>query len=147
MKIVCTAVVGKANNPLYIRSFDPLIETLKFHYIVHTSLDVVEEKDSMLSSPQPGKTKPSGDMYLGLLCPTEDYKVYGYITNTKNKLVVIVDDYDVKEHDIKAFFKSYHGIFADAVCNPFYTPDEKITSRKFDKEIVKLVKKRSPDSQ
>lgn len=27
---------------------------------------------------------------------------YGYITNTKNKLIVVVDDYDVKELDIKS---------------------------------------------
>lgn len=32
------------NNPLYINTFDPLAEGLKFHYIVHTALDVIEEK-------------------------------------------------------------------------------------------------------
>jgi len=141
MKIVCVAVVGKANNPLYIKTFDPTVEGLKFHYIVHTSLDIVEEK----VLPANGGKK-STDLYLGMLCPTEDYKVYGYITTTKNKLVVVVDDLDVKEHEIKLFFKSFHAIFADAICNPFYTPDEPITSKKFDNQVISLVRTKSPES-
>ena len=117
---------------------------------------------------------------------------YGYITTTKNKLIIVVDDYDVKEHEIKQvwrfpshlffffsskknsliiiidiqtelwfiikcitcfhiysfqLFKQFHGIFADAVCNPFYTPDEQITSRKFDNQIISFVKAKSPESQ
>jgi hypothetical protein len=32
------------NNPLYIKSFDETESELKFHYIVHTSLDIVAEK-------------------------------------------------------------------------------------------------------
>lgn len=60
MHIVCVAVVGKAvshhtyhshndqNNPLYIESFEsPQQNTLKFHYIVHTALDIVEEKGTL----------------------------------------------------------------------------------------------------
>lgn len=59
------------NYPLYIRSL-PTQNELKFHYTVHTSLDVVEEKISAVG-------KSVGDqreLYLGLLYPTEDYKVY-----------------------------------------------------------------------
>ncbi len=59
------------NYPLYIRSV-PTQNELKFHYTVHTSLDVVEEKISAVG-------KSLGDqreLYLGLLYPTEDYKVY-----------------------------------------------------------------------
>lgn len=59
------------NYPLYIRCV-PTQNELKFHYTVHTSLDVVEEKISAVG-------KSLGDqreLYLGLLYPTEDYKVY-----------------------------------------------------------------------
>lgn len=49
---------------------------------------------------------------MGLLCPTEDYKVYGYITNTKNKFILVVDDYDVKEIEIKSVsFKNRFELF------------------------------------
>jgi hypothetical protein len=75
---------------LYIKTFDTQnspSEGLKLHYIVHTSLDVVEEKgnynfltqlytllsNQLLVSPT---AKNTTDLYLGLLCPTEDYKVY-----------------------------------------------------------------------
>ena len=40
---VCLAVIGKENAPLYIYTADAASE-LQFHYVVHTALDVVEEK-------------------------------------------------------------------------------------------------------
>jgi len=137
MKIVCVAVIGKANNPLYIKSFDLQVDSLKFHFIIHSSLDVVEEKISSLN------TKKSPDLYLGMLCPSEDYRVFGYVTNTKNKLIVIVDDYDPKESEIKSFFKTFHSHVANALSNPFHTIDEQVTNKLFDREITQLVKKKS----
>ncbi|XP_026545547.1 trafficking protein particle complex subunit 2-like protein [Notechis scutatus] len=68
---VCIAVIAKENYPLYIKSL-PTENELKFHYTVHTSLDVVDEKVSAL-----GKALvDQRELYLGLLYPTEDYKVY-----------------------------------------------------------------------
>lgn len=59
------------NYPLYIQSV-PTENELKFHYTVHTSLDVVDEKISAM-----GKALvDQRELYLGLLYPTEDYKVY-----------------------------------------------------------------------
>ena len=40
---VCIAVLTKDNCPLYIAS-DPAEESLKMHFLVHTSIDVIEEK-------------------------------------------------------------------------------------------------------
>ena len=37
------AVLGKDNNPLYIRAYDQH-DQLRFHFIVHTALDFLEEK-------------------------------------------------------------------------------------------------------
>lgn len=53
----------------------PAEDELKFTYIVHTSLDVVEERinNSAAGRPSTGDTR---ELYLGLLYPTEDYKVY-----------------------------------------------------------------------
>ncbi|RVW38577.1 Trafficking protein particle complex subunit 2-like protein [Vitis vinifera] len=42
--IVCVAVVGHQNNPLYIQSFTEADDALKLHHIVHCSLDVVDER-------------------------------------------------------------------------------------------------------
>ena len=66
---------------------------MKLQFIVHTSLDIFEEKlkESSMKSP-----------YLGMLYPTEDFKVFGYITNTNVKLVVVVDDIDTKDAEMRA---------------------------------------------
>lgn len=65
------ALPALQNYPLYIKSI-PTENELKFHYTVHTSLDVVDEKVSAL-----GKALvDQRELYLGLLYPTEDYKVY-----------------------------------------------------------------------
>ena len=52
----------------------PTDNELKFHYTVHTSLDVVEEKISSVGK----NTGDIRELYLGLLYPTEDYKVYPF---------------------------------------------------------------------
>ena len=43
MPVVGAAVLSKDNNPLYIRAFGSHNQ-LRFHFIVHTALDFVEEK-------------------------------------------------------------------------------------------------------
>ncbi|KAM9825064.1 trafficking protein particle complex subunit 2-like protein [Syngnathus acus] len=129
---VCIAVIAKENYPLYIRSVSPQNE-LKFHYTVHTSLDVVEEKISAVG-------KSLGDQrefYLGLLYPTEDYKVYGYVTNSKVKFVIVVDSANtsLRDNEIRSMFRKLHNSFTDVMCNPFHTPGSPIQSKAFD-EIV-----------
>eukprot|EP01113_Clastostelium_recurvatum_P042877 TRINITY_DN6995_c0_g1_i2.p1 TRINITY_DN6995_c0_g1~~TRINITY_DN6995_c0_g1_i2.p1 ORF type:complete len:139 (+),score=35.94 TRINITY_DN6995_c0_g1_i2:31-447(+) len=134
IKVVCASVIGKSNNPLYIRCFDNTEEPLKFHYIVHSALDVVEEKST-------AKKGASLDLYLGMLYPTEDYRVYGYTTNSKIKFIIVVqEDGDSHDQAIKNFFRKFHVLYANTVANPFYTPDDLITSRKFNEELEKQVK-------
>ena len=52
----------------------PAEDELKFTYIVHTSLDVVEERLNSTSR----NTGDMRELYLGQLYPTEDYKVYPF---------------------------------------------------------------------
>lgn len=58
----------------------PAEDELKFTYIVHTSLDVVEERINSSSTGRPS-TGDMRELYLGLLYPTEDFKVYPFIIN------------------------------------------------------------------
>jgi hypothetical protein len=44
----------------------------------------------------------AGELFLGLLCPIEDYKVYGYITNTKIKFICVTEDANMRDSDVKA---------------------------------------------
>ncbi|XP_032813415.1 trafficking protein particle complex subunit 2-like protein [Petromyzon marinus] len=133
---VCVAVVAKENYPLYIRNAPPSNE-LKFHYTVHTSLDVVEEKMAAAG-------KSAGDLrelYLGLLYPTEDYKVYGYVTNTKVKFVIVVDSSNtsLRDNEIRSMFRKLHTAFTDVMCNPFYNPGDPIQSTAFNNVVTSMM--------
>lgn len=74
------------NSPKYIACLKEEQE-LQFHYKVHTSLDIVEEK---LSSPG----KVSGELrelYLGLLYSTEEQKMYPlYNLNLSSHLITVM---------------------------------------------------------
>ncbi|XP_012868074.1 PREDICTED: trafficking protein particle complex subunit 2-like protein [Dipodomys ordii] len=118
--------VHSRNYPLYIRS-TPMENELKFHYMVHTSLDVIEEKISAM-----GKALvDQRELYLGLLYPTEDYKVYGYVTNSKVKFVMVVDSSNtaLRDNEIRSMFRKLHNSYTDVMCNPFYNPGDRIQSR------------------
>ncbi|KAK1161982.1 trafficking protein particle complex subunit 2-like protein, partial [Acipenser oxyrinchus oxyrinchus] len=104
--------------PLYIRSI-PTENELKFHYAVHTSLDVGKE------------FVDQRERYLGLLYPTEDYKVYGYVTNSRVKFVIVVDssNTELQDNEICSMFRKLHNSYTDVMCNPFYNPDDPIHSK------------------
>jgi len=61
------------NSPKYIKCADEA-SALQFHYKVHTSIDIIEEK---LNVSIGNKTVVDiRDLYLGLLFATEEYKMY-----------------------------------------------------------------------
>uniref|UniRef100_K3WRF7 Trafficking protein particle complex subunit 2-like protein n=1 Tax=Globisporangium ultimum (strain ATCC 200006 / CBS 805.95 / DAOM BR144) TaxID=431595 RepID=K3WRF7_GLOUD len=131
--ISCVAVIGAANSPLYVRTFDEE-EDLGFHYIAHVSLDIIEEK---LRSA--GIMAAKDDMYLGFLGPIEDYRVYGYVTNTSIKFVAIMQDSPVRESELRSFFAEMHKMYVNAMSNPFAPIGERITSQNFEKKVYNLV--------
>ncbi|PKU64525.1 Beta-galactosidase 11 [Dendrobium catenatum] len=124
------------NNPLYLQSFTEADDALKLHHIVHCSLDVIEERVN-----NPKKSGPTlNETFLGLLYPTENYKVYGYLTNSKVKFILVTTDLDVRDADVRNFFRWFHSAYVDAVSNPFHLPGKKITSKTFASRISTLVK-------
>lgn len=134
--IVCVAVVGHNNHPLYLQSFISESNILKFHHIVHCSLDVIEEKVS--NSKQAGIN--ISESFLGLLYPTEEYKVYGYMTNTMIKFVLVTTDRDLRDADVRNLFRRLHAAYVDAASNPFHVPGKKITSSVFVERVDNMVK-------
>ena len=132
---VCAAVIAKENYPLFIKTI-PTENELKFHYTVHTSLDVVEEKISSVGK----NSNDLRELYLGLLYPTEDYKVYGYVTNTKIKFVIVVEsNTTLRDNEIRSMFRKLHNAYVDMVCNPFYTPGENIVSKSFENVVTSMM--------
>ncbi|XP_074140746.1 trafficking protein particle complex subunit 2-like protein [Sminthopsis crassicaudata] len=124
----CT-VIPKENYPLYIQS-------IPADYTVHMSLNVVDEKVSAM-----GKALvDQRELYLGLLYPTEDYKVYGYVTNSKVKFVMVVDSSNTALRDkIHSMFRKLHNSYTYVMCNSFYNPGDHIHSRAFDNMVISMM--------
>lgn len=80
------------------------------------------------------------ELYLGLLYPTEEYRVYGYISNTHIKFVLVLDEAAPRDKELKRLFKRLHYLFVDVTSNPLYTHGLPITSRKFDEGTVAILK-------
>ncbi|KAJ6765881.1 TRAFFICKING PROTEIN PARTICLE COMPLEX SUBUNIT 2 [Salix purpurea] len=97
--------------------------------------------DCRSSVNNPKKSAPMlNETYLGLLYPAENYKVYGYLTNTKVKLILVTMDLNVRDAGVRNFFRKFHAAFVDAVSNPFHVPGKKITSRTFAERASNIVK-------
>lgn len=148
MGIACVAVLGKMNEPLYIQTFlegPQAADALKYHYHVHAALDIIDERVNV-NKKEFSNTSTSGDLYLGMLFALEDFKVYGYITNTKIKFVVILQNLQ-GEANIKTWLKELHGLWVTTTANPFYelgeTGEHKLTDKAFTEAVLAMVAKSS----
>ena len=74
------------------------------------------------------------ELYLGSLHVSEHQKVFGYVTNTRVKLVIVVDNTNtaLRDNEIRQMFRKLHTAYTNVVANPFFTPGECISSKKFD---------------
>ena len=145
---VCIAVLDRMSTPLHLLTNDPTKE-VAFHYILHTSLDVIEERttQSGVSNPSNAKpTEPLRDLYLGVLYSTEQHKVFGYVTNTNVKFVIIVDasNTNIRDNEIRQMFRKLHNGYSNLLYNPFYVPGTKIESKKFNAVVQSLLLPNQP---
>lgn len=127
MGVVGCALLGKDNSPLFIRAFGAH-DQLRFHFIVHTALDFVEEKvaaqqqatQQHAAGAAAGAAGSKNEPYLGLLYPIEELRVYGYLSNSRVKLIAVLDDEEVKDAEMKVFFRRLHTLYVDTISNPFH---------------------------
>ena len=63
------------------------------------------------------------------------------MTNTKVKFIVIVDasNTSLRDNEIRQMFRKLHLAYTQLMCNPFYIPGDKITSKKFEKIVRSLM--------
>lgn len=125
------AILNTANCPLLLRtSLDGIDkeEATKLIYLMHASLDIVQEK-----AEQP----TSRDNFLGVLYQCEQYKIYGLMSTTKVKILLMIsqryNQNQPRENDIRFMLKSIHKAYVDATAmNPFYKPNEPVKSKRLD---------------
>eukprot|EP00611_Tribonema_gayanum_P000272 TRINITY_DN10184_c0_g1_i1.p1 TRINITY_DN10184_c0_g1~~TRINITY_DN10184_c0_g1_i1.p1 ORF type:complete len:144 (-),score=42.59 TRINITY_DN10184_c0_g1_i1:38-469(-) len=126
--IVCLAVISKANAPLLVRTYvDPSLgedqadTTIRFQHIVHTSLDVVQEARAATT-----------DMFLGHLCPMDEYEVYGYVTSTQVKILAVLEEtVTSRKSELAALLQTIHGFYVNYQLNPFSPLNQPIGSERF----------------
>ncbi|KAL0811669.1 hypothetical protein ABMA28_009117 [Loxostege sticticalis] len=149
---VCVAVIGKDNSPLYIGGIgndSGSDNELSRQWLVHTALDALEERLTTTGNGAAGANANAArtdmrDLYLGLLYSTDTHKIYGYVTNTRIKLVLVTHSTspsgsNIRDAEVRAALRRLHALYADAVCNPFHLPGDPINSQKFDKQVKNLM--------
>ncbi|EMD40866.1 hypothetical protein CERSUDRAFT_25489, partial [Gelatoporia subvermispora B] len=116
LRLNAVAFVSPQNHPILIRTFgQQRQDELKYHYIAHTSLDVIDERIAAAA------TSKSTECYLNLLYTMEDVAVYGFITPLKVKIIIALalSDAVVRDVDVVTIFKALHTAYRHAVANPF----------------------------
>mmetsp|Transcript_27457 Transcript_27457/g.38639 ORF Transcript_27457/g.38639 Transcript_27457/m.38639 type:complete len:187 (+) Transcript_27457:35-595(+) len=122
MALLCLAVLGKENEPLYLRDVTRDFESddeeklaeekedyfgfasnsettenhlaLRLEFMMHASLDKLED----ITGQFPGRRWRNPGVtgpdanWIGHLCPMEDTRIYGYITTTNVKFLAMIED-------------------------------------------------------
>ena len=130
-KIVAVSFVGKRNEALFFYSTDDVdpAELLNLQMVVYGALDAVAEKRKRpASSTAAGSTSDS--LYLGNLYCIDDYKVYGFCSNTHVKTILVVD-YTFPESIIKSTINDLNLLYINAIQNPFQPIGQPIVSNSF----------------
>ncbi|CAH8584916.1 unnamed protein product [Heterobilharzia americana] len=150
----CVVVISDTNQLLYLRTAE-CSDPLFYHFKAHSALDVIEDK---LSRRTASGTHDQLEQYLGLLYPMEDHRIYGYVTNTKIKFIMIFESHilssqssqsglqtHTRDVDIRAMFQRLHSAYVNLVCSPFYKPgtpiqpDKQAAASRFDRCISSLL--------
>ncbi|CAF1187191.1 unnamed protein product [Rotaria sordida] len=132
----CVAVLIK-ENLIYLRRS---AEELKFLFLIHASIDILDDKVNQLTKPT--SDRDARDFYLGLLYPVEEYKIYGYVSSTRVKFILIFEhstSISLKDQDIKLLFQRLHQAYIDSVSNPFYVPNTQLKSKRFEQVVTSLM--------
>mmetsp|Transcript_23330 Transcript_23330/g.35982 ORF Transcript_23330/g.35982 Transcript_23330/m.35982 type:complete len:192 (+) Transcript_23330:150-725(+) len=180
--LVSLALIGKDNEPLYLRDFIPASEDdaatdaaansssvdddpfgfmpclenescLRNHFIIHASLDAFEEQLALKQQQSSSSSSSnSHDSYMGLLCPIEELRVYGYMTKTGVKIIAMLEDTldfyqfqressgQSREAELKSLFAKIHVLFVEYTLNPFAKLKGKIQSKRFNDGVERHVK-------
>uniref|UniRef100_A0A7S2EIS9 Trafficking protein particle complex subunit n=1 Tax=Trieres chinensis TaxID=1514140 RepID=A0A7S2EIS9_TRICV len=148
--------LGQPVNTTTSEAFPPSMNgsrcSLRQQFILHAAIDRFDE----LTAPMGWgcRWRPTGAvgtdaMWVGLLCPIEELRVYGYITTTRVRILATVEDgfppdqapqQKKREVELKNLLASVHALYVEYMMNPFTeTGTSNIESRRFDEGVKNLV--------
>ncbi|KAJ3393493.1 Dynein light chain Tctex-type [Lobulomyces angularis] len=94
------------------------------------------------SSDVASSLRHTNDLYLGLLYSMDDLAVFGYMTNTRIKFLIVlpVSDSVIKDQDMKNKFRRIHNAYIGLCHNPFFDQcdDKMINSKRFSNVIDEI---------
>lgn len=104
--------------------------------VIYNSLDVIEERLASLKEAQPKDV----DNFIGCLAVVGTLSLFGQVTNTRQKLIVVIKTAgsgvsDSKEPAVRTLFRRLHIALVHALLNPFADPGEPIRSARFDEQV------------
>ncbi|EMC97550.1 hypothetical protein BAUCODRAFT_67731 [Baudoinia panamericana UAMH 10762] len=163
--VACIGVIGRNNNPLHIALFpatgqghEQHRDKLEYSFMLNSCLDIFEAR-------MPSKTV--GHDFGLLHALDERIAMYGWLTNTGVKLVIVVDMegrtaptpeagktaiLGLRNSDLAPAFQALQTAYIRLLRNPFYVPDEhdpklhkgrgslQITSPRFINEVDRIGK-------
>ena len=80
-----------------------------------------------------------------MVLPTDDHRVYAYVTNTRARLLLVYDDVaDPGEATVREAFAKLHDAYADAMSDPFAAPGRPIENARFEARVARSPRRPSP---
>lgn len=96
--------------------------SVRHRFVLHSALDRLEQLTTNPDGTMKKKiaiNNAKNNNFLGLLLPIEETRVYGYITNTQIKFILIVEDDDNIVVEIQRLFNDIHESYIQDIMNPF----------------------------
>ena len=141
--LVAVCFVNRNDAPLYFKAFTGgAEESVRMQLACYASLDMADERANGIQiagtvSTSGGET-PSRDPFLGLLLPVDEQKVFGYLTSTGIRILIVVRDVLLREDRVRELFKGLHKLYADAISSPFAEINTRLSSPMFEEGVTRL---------
>ncbi|SCV01086.1 LANO_0F10066g1_1 [Lachancea nothofagi CBS 11611] len=161
------AIIGAKDNPIYeaeftspqLNQFPPELKELN-PFILHASLDIVEDLQWQTHPQAGGNTSTSGgflrsrhsasnsNCYLGKIDHFYGLAITAYLSYGNMKFVMIHSSnsnngapVQIEDGPVKSFYQEVHELYVKTLMNPFYKLNDPITSPVFDNRVRALAKR------
>jgi hypothetical protein len=150
MALSLIAIIGKKDEPIYFWSEESDEEALNLKQLAHGALDVVDERMETAKASQQDAKAPAFEPYLGKLMSSGDYEVFGYLSNTRIKVIVVcgmayqsaTEDGSPRNKNelMHTFVSNVYGIYSNEVRNPLQPLNDLCRSDKFNEAIAAIAR-------
>ena len=127
--IVCVAVFGPDNSPLFIEKRLDDSNSLKLESLLYSAL---------FQTRPPTKQND----FSGCIQKADQYQIWGYQASLKYRLLIITKEVQgalMPPSRVKDFCEKVRDCVFDAILNPFYSPFSPFTSVRFKSQINDLI--------